>query len=534
MLITLAILVITGVFIVWFTRRFVGLPVRRLIEGTRAISEMNLDRPITEHSSVELEELARSFEVMRLRLRESVDEVNTFTRSLESKVAERTAMLKTAQRRLMQSDRLASLGQLSATVAHEINNPVSGVLNLGMLMQRILTDDGVPPDRIEEFRRYLAQIVTETGRVGRIVQDLLAFSRRSKPQRATANLNTIIASTINLIDHKLMLMKIRVELALDPALPPVRCDASLIQQVMLNLIINGAEAAQGRNPGTVRVDTRVNPGGERRGDSRHRQRRRDPAGASREDFRPLLHDQGGGKGHGSRAGGRVRDRRGAQRRDRRRQHPRRGNDLHHPAPLHRDPRRGPRDDRGVEWCAMNVIYIVSLGPIDEEIVTAAEQAVWRVFGTETRRLVLGDGVGYAFDAAREQYNSVLILRDVHRNAPGDAMKVLALTDRDLFIPMLSFVFGQAQLGGTVAIVSVARLRQEFYGLPANPALTLARTVKETIHEVGHTFGLIHCHDPSCPMSLANSVVHADRKGEHLCAACTATLSTSLMATSKSS
>ena len=80
----------------------------------------------------------------------------------------------------MQTDRLASLGQLAASVAHEINNPISGVLNLSMLMQRILKDDGIPPGRIAEFRKYLEQVATETARVGRIVSDLLAFSRRSQ------------------------------------------------------------------------------------------------------------------------------------------------------------------------------------------------------------------------------------------------------------------------------------------------------------------------------------------------------------------
>lgn len=254
-LITLANLAIISVFIVIFTRRFVGLPFRRLIAGARSISAMDLDRPISERSSEELDELARSFDAMRIRLKDALDEVNTFARSLESKVAERTAMLETAQRRLMKSDRLASLGQLSATVAHEINNPISGVLNLGMLMQRILRDDGIPPDRVGEFRRYLGQIVTETGRVGRIVQDLLAFSRRSKPHRSTVNLNSTIASTMNLIGHKLTLMKVAAELDLDPALPSVDCDASQIQQVLVNLIINGAEAAQGKPGAVVRVST---------------------------------------------------------------------------------------------------------------------------------------------------------------------------------------------------------------------------------------------------------------------------------------
>ena len=105
----------------------------------------------------------------------------------------------------MQTDRLASLGQLAASVAHEINNPISGVLNLSMLMQRILKDDGIPPNRIGEFRRYLGQVATETSRVGRIVSDLLSFSRRSKPQSAEADLNAIVTSTVSLVSHKLEL-----------------------------------------------------------------------------------------------------------------------------------------------------------------------------------------------------------------------------------------------------------------------------------------------------------------------------------------
>ena len=108
-------------------------------------------------------------------------------------------------------------------MAHEINNPLSGVLNLSMLMQRIIKDDGIPPQtRSEEFRKYLSQVVSETSRVGRIVQDLLAFSRRSKPhQRANTNFNAIVTTTVNLIGHKLKLMDVAIDLQLDENLPPI-------------------------------------------------------------------------------------------------------------------------------------------------------------------------------------------------------------------------------------------------------------------------------------------------------------------------
>jgi len=251
------VLVIAG-FIVIFVRRFVSRPIRELIEGTRALGQMQLDQPVTiPHSSQELDELAASFNAMRERLKEAVEQINQFTQDLEAKVARRTEQLKAAHQKLLQADRLASLGQLSASVAHEINNPIAAVLNLSMLLQRILKDDGIPRGREAEFRKYLGQIVSETSRVGRIVSDLLAFSRRSKPQRASADINKLIQTTVSLVDHKLKLSNAKVELELQPDLPAVFCDASQIQQVILNLVLNAAEALHGREDGRVVVRTRV-------------------------------------------------------------------------------------------------------------------------------------------------------------------------------------------------------------------------------------------------------------------------------------
>jgi two-component system, NtrC family, sensor kinase len=244
-----------AMFIVYFSRRFVTRPIRKLVEGTKAVSAMQLDSPIEIDSSEELSELARSFNTMRERLKEAVLELGQFTHGLESMVEQRTDQLKVAQQKLIQSDRLASLGQLSASVAHEINNPLAGVLNLSMLMQRILKDDGIPPGRVEEFRKHLSRVVGETARVGRIVSDLLAFSRRSKPQRGPADLEAIVRSTVALVTHKLELANVRVEMDLHKGLPLVHCDASQIQQVVMNLVLNGAESIPGG--GTVRVTTRA-------------------------------------------------------------------------------------------------------------------------------------------------------------------------------------------------------------------------------------------------------------------------------------
>lgn len=252
---------IIGIFIVFFTRRFVDTPIRELIEGTRAVSAMKLDTPFEIETNGELGELAHSFDAMREQLRLALARINEFTEDLESKVAERTDQLNVAQQKLWRSDRLASLGQLSASVAHEINNPIFGVLNLSSLLQRIVDENGIPPNRIPEVRKYLDQIVDETSRVGRIVADLLAFSRRSKPQQIDTDFNSVIRSTTSILSHKLKLMNVEIQLNLSELLPVVSCDAAQIQQVLINLIMNGAEATQLKGGGKVIVTTSLNQGG---------------------------------------------------------------------------------------------------------------------------------------------------------------------------------------------------------------------------------------------------------------------------------
>ncbi len=249
-------ILLIGLFIVFFTRHFVGVPIAKLTEGTRAISAMQLDKPIEINTSEELAELARSFNFMRERLAKAIKETNEFPDSLETKVEERTDQLKIAHQKLLHSDRLASLGQLSASVAHEINNPLSGVLNLAMLMQRILKDDGIPQNRVEEYRKYLTQVINETSRVGRIVSDLLAFSRRSKPHSTNADLNAIVKTTLSLLSYKLKLSSVEVVEKLEDNLPRVRCDSSQMQQVVINLVMNGAEATHNREQGKLLINTR--------------------------------------------------------------------------------------------------------------------------------------------------------------------------------------------------------------------------------------------------------------------------------------
>ena len=260
---TVIVVLIGAAFVILFTQRFVATPIREVVQGTKALSAVQLDRPIQiRRRSQELDELVDSINRMRERLKIAVDDLNEMQQTLESKVVERSEQLRAAQRKLLQADRLASLGQLAASVAHEINNPISGVLNLSSLLERLMASGEFPAGREAEFRKYLSQISTETARVGRIVTDLLAFSRRSKPQRVPGNLNKLVRSTLRLVGHKLKLVNAETALELQDDLPLVECDPSQIQQVILNLILNGAQAMQAKGGGVLTIRTRLLPEGD--------------------------------------------------------------------------------------------------------------------------------------------------------------------------------------------------------------------------------------------------------------------------------
>ncbi len=127
-------------------------------------------------------------------------------------------------------------------------------------------------------------------------------------------------------------------------------------------------------------------------------------------------------------------------------------------------------------------------------------------------------LGFAYDQGRKQYHSTLILEKLANRAPASAIKILAITDVDLFIPILTYVYGEAQLNGKACIISTSRLKK---GLPpmATQDAFLARVFKEAIHELGHTFNLLHCPDYACIMHYCRSEDDVDRKSEELCRYC---------------
>jgi len=145
-------------------------------------------------------------------------------------------------------------------------------------------------------------------------------------------------------------------------------------------------------------------------------------------------------------------------------------------------------------------------------------ALARLFRTPCRIQPETVDLSFALDAGRKQYYSTALLQRLERM--GDpAARVLGVTAADLYVPVLTFVFGEAQLDGNCAVVSTARLHEEFYGLPAREDLLRERLVKEAVHELGHTFGLRHCADWRCVMTSSHAVERLDVKGTEFCGAC---------------
>jgi len=160
-------------------------------------------------------------------------------------VEERTQQLKASHERLLHQDKMASLGKLSSSVVHEINNPLAGILNLVMLSQRILKEDEIKASELELFRQYLGLMETETRRIGRIVSNLLTFARQSKVEFVRFDLNELIEQTLLLNSNLLKLNRIRVIEELEHNLPLICGSEDQIKQVIMNLVSNAVESMNG-------------------------------------------------------------------------------------------------------------------------------------------------------------------------------------------------------------------------------------------------------------------------------------------------
>jgi len=168
------------------------------------------------------------------------------------------------------------------------------------------------------------------------------------------------------------------------------------------------------------------------------------------------------------------------------------------------------------------IVILRIGPIDIDVVGNIQSTLCKVF-YGSNCAIIEDVMPIPLDtynAIRHQYHSSSVLAKIHDcSKKFGSDRVLGVTDVDLYVPHLNFVFGEAQCPGRNAIISLCRLKPEFYGQSANKELFIERSMKEAVHEIGHTLGLRHCHNQACVMFFSNSILDTDQKKPTFCEKC---------------
>jgi two-component system NtrC family sensor kinase len=231
--------------------RFIQLPVRELAEGTSRVAKGDLDHFIPVESEDELGQLARSFNKMTVSLRDANAEINALVEGLNVMVDERTSELKAAQDKLLNAEKLAHLGKIAATVAHEINNPLHGVFTYIRLMERKLQEGTPGPEVAEKFRGYLSTMAREVERTSAIVFNLLDFTRPKEPDRKPVDLRKAVDESLALVQNLVKSHNVEVRLEMTP-LPEVSSDFAQIKQVFLNLLVNSCEAMETGGALTIR------------------------------------------------------------------------------------------------------------------------------------------------------------------------------------------------------------------------------------------------------------------------------------------
>jgi two-component system NtrC family sensor kinase len=241
-----------------FVWLMVRKPVRQLIEGTRHVGQGELDYVIPVTSRDEIGTLATSFNKMTAQLKMAQEEIMDWTKTLEVRVNQKTEELARAYHRLVQSEKMASLGKLAAVVAHEINNPLAGILTYSKLVSRMVEKGLNGGQRRNEARQHLEVIEGESRRCGAIVKNLLTFARQAPLNPQKNDLNRVVERCILLVGHQCELQSVDIETSLDHDMPPIYCDAGQIQQVVLALMMNAVEAMP--HGGRLRVGTAYDPG----------------------------------------------------------------------------------------------------------------------------------------------------------------------------------------------------------------------------------------------------------------------------------
>jgi two-component system, NtrC family, sensor kinase len=241
-----------------FIYRMVHMPLHKLKSGTDRLAKGDLGFQIEASGDDETGELAQSFNTMSRQLREAHDEITAWTHTLEGRVEQKTRELKRAHDQMMTVEKTLTIGEMAAVVAHEINNPLAGILTYAKLVRKWI-QRGIG-DHKAEAEECLELIAAESKRCGDLVNNLLTFSHRSPIHMESTDLNTIIRRAIKLIQHRTDMQGVQVQVSTEAELPAVYCDGSQIEQVLLALIMNALDAMP--HGGNLWVSSRLLPASE--------------------------------------------------------------------------------------------------------------------------------------------------------------------------------------------------------------------------------------------------------------------------------
>jgi len=239
----------------WFAIRTVlHAPLKRLREGTQHLAEGELGYQIAVESVDELGDLAQAFNSMSSQLQSAQREITSWTHTLEHRVEQKTSELQNTQQQILQVERMIAIGKMSAVVAHEINNPLAGILTYAKLIKKWIQRGIRDEEQKQEAIESLDLIASESKRCGELLHNLLSFSRTSPMNLSLADLNQIVSRTIRLAEHKAEMSGIQLQVDLERTLPPLQCDSAQIEQVALALVINAIDAMP--HGGNLWVSTR--------------------------------------------------------------------------------------------------------------------------------------------------------------------------------------------------------------------------------------------------------------------------------------
>jgi two-component system NtrC family sensor kinase len=250
---SLGFILLAGLLVGYLVNRLIYLPLRDLERGSASLAEGNLEKQIPVRSKDEFGQLAQSFNSMTAALLMSRVDLENWGHTLEHKVKEATKELQLAQAETARSEKLASVGLLAAGIAHELNNPLTGVLTFAYLVRKNLEEGSRDAEDLD-------LVIRETKRCAGIIRRLLDFSREKTPEKAYGNLNSIIEDTVLLVEQPAQVEDIEIILDLDEQLPLIWLDDNLIKQVIMNMLVNARHAIE--SGGTISIKTRICPAGD--------------------------------------------------------------------------------------------------------------------------------------------------------------------------------------------------------------------------------------------------------------------------------